>query len=629
MPPGNEEEIVMDQEQILKVREALGKQGITFKADGTGLKQKDISTASVVASTMGIDLNEYIDAEKKLRATTQESADIPAFIPNCYSRKQFVHPILDDAQLWGTGDRTWFGTRFMFARDRLDGAPVMFIKMTATKYSAVPLMSSKSQMRAVISSILSNSEPSHEGYQNLLDELTNGIDKSFAYVLARFKAKELKTADDLARELLQWVPSSMIRTYPIQMTVKATAVGESTYSVPEKAYFAKDGVKVDAVTHLVEHFDMLAGIKELCLPGLPEIYSNDSTIPALHCLNLDDIAIQGPHPTWDEYFARFRPEEAQVIRAFIWSIFDANNNSRQLLYIEDRDGFSAKSVFMRVLTKNLGNGLVAAIQKDSLSNQFGLAKLWDKRLVYIGDNKNPNLIRSEKMHMLLGGDLADIEQKGKESFTAKLNAKVIASGNISLDIDPHARHERTRIIVVKPHVTDELMKKFVQLDENGNIVRDREGEPQFLGDNSFEPRLDAEFKAMMWDAREDYKRLCPTGSSIVLPDFMIEDLYNMSSSELDAVDEIVERYFVIGEKEYTHPGDLRREFNKACDALDADVKFDDFLVHIAKKYKVSKKSYRPANCAKVYVGIGINSMGIKEVETDAADPMKPNFNGLV
>ena len=621
----------MDQEQIVKVREALGKQGITLKSDGTGLKQKDLSTASVVASTMGIDLNEYIEAEKKLRASIQAAheEEIPAFIPNCYSRKQFVHPTLDDAPLWGSGDRTWFGTRFMFARDRLDGAPVMFIKMTATKYSVVPLMSSKSQMRAMISSILSNSAPTHEGYQNLLDELTNGIDKSFAYVLARFKAKELKTPDEMAKELLQWLPSSMIRTYPIQMTVKATQIGESTYNVPEKAYFAKDGVKIDAVSHLVEHFDMLAGIKELCLPGIPEIYSNDPTVPSLHCLNLDDIAVKGPHPTWDEYFARFRSEEAQVIRAFIWSIFDAKNNSRQLLYIEDRDGFSAKSVFMRVLTKNLGNELVAAIQKDSLSNQFGLAKLWDKRLVYIGDNKNPNLIRSEKMHMLLGGDLADIEQKGKESFTAKLNAKVIASGNISLDIDPHARHERTRIIVVKPNVTDDLLRKFVRLDENGNIVRDKEGEPQFLGDNTFEPRLDAEFKAMMWDAREDYKKLCPTGASIMLPDFMIEDLYNMSSSALDAVDEIVERYFIIGEKEYTLPGDLRRTFNQASDALDADVKFDDFLTHIAKKYKVSKKSYRPANCSKVYVGIGIQNFGIKEVETTAADPMKPNFNGLV
>lgn len=621
----------MEQEQILKVREALGKQGITFKADGSGLRQKDISTASIIASTIGVNLNEYIEAEKNLKATTQKvsTADIPAFIPSCYSRKQFINPILDDAQLWGPGDRTWFGTRFMFARDRLDGAPVMFIKMTATKYSAVPLMSSKSQMRAVISSILSNSEPSHNCYQNLLDELTNGIDKSFAYVLTRFKNRELKSVDDLARELLQWIPSSMIRTYPIQMTVKATTIGESTYHVPEKAYFAKDGVKVDAVTHLVEHFDMLAGIKELCLPGLPEIYSNDSNVPALHCINLDDIAIQGPHPTWDEYFARFRPEEAQVIRAFIWSIFDANNNSRQLLYIEDRDGFSGKSVFMRVLTKNLGNTLVAAIQKDSLSNQFGLAKLWDKRLVYIGDTKNQNLIRSEKMHMLLGGDLADIEQKGKESFTAKLNAKVIASGNISLNIDPHARHERTRIIVVKPNVSDELLKKFVRLDENGEILRDREGEPQFIGDNSFEPRLDAEFKAMLWDAREDYKRLCPTGSSIILPDFMIDDIYNMSSSALDAVDEIVERYFTISSSKFTYPGDLRREFNKACDALDADVKFDDFLVHISKKYKVSKKSHRSANCAKVYVGIGIKDLGFEEVVTDVIDPMKPQLKMIV
>lgn len=625
----------MDKEQILKVREALSKQGITLKTDGTGFKANDKAKADIILQTMGIDSNAYINAEQAIKRAEQaaQAQDLPANIPTNYTRIQYIHPNLDSLPIWGPGDKIWFKDRFLFARDQIDSTPMMFIKITDTRFAAIPMSRSRSQMRAQISSVLAVSVANHpEKYPNLYDELTRGIDEMFKYILDQYRSKSISNNDVLASTFAKWLPASMIKCYPIQMTVKTETYGERKLTIPQTAYFAKDGLKIDAITHIVDHFDMLAGNKELCLSEIPTIYSNNPGQPALHYLDLNELVEHGTHPTWDKYFARFLPAEAKVIRAFFWSIFDANNNSRQALYFEDIDGFSAKSVVMRVITYYLGSDLVAAIQKDSLSNQFGLAKLWDKRLVYIGDNKNPNLIRSEKMHMLLGGDLADIELKGQNSFTAKLNAKVIASGNIPLDIDPHARHERTRIIVVRPHVPEELLKEFVLLDENGNIKRDREGEPQFIGDNSFEPRLMAEFKHMMWDAREDYKELCPTGSSIILPDFMVDDLYNMSSTSIDAIEEIIERYFEVGDDKYALPGDLRRAFKRANESLDADVKFEDFLMHISKKYSVSKKTYRKANNCKAYVGIGVRDISLnvdgKVIEFKELEMDKPSWRGL-
>lgn len=625
----------MEKELLLKVREALANQGIAIKSDGTGFKANDKNKADIILKTMNVSADAYIAAEQALKAAERmaQFQDMPAHIATNFSRIQYVHPNLDALPIWSSGDKRWFGTRFLFSRDQIDSAPMMFIKVTDTRYAAVPMTRSKSQMRAQISSILAISTPNHpDKYPNLYEELLHGIDDMFKYILDQFNNKAIKSNDELANMFIKWLPASMIKSYPIQMTVCTEVYGERKLTIPHTAYFAKDGVKIDAITHLVEHFDMLAGNKDLCLPEIPAIYTNDPAQPSLHYLDLDSVVEHGPHPTWDKYFARFRPEEARVIRAFFWSIFDSTNNSRQALYIEDKDGFSAKSAVMRVISHYLGDDLVAAIQKDSLSNQFGLAKLWDKRLVYIGDNKNPYLIRTEKMHMLLGGDLADIELKGQNSFTAKLNSKVIASGNIPLDIDPHARHERTRIIVVKPHVPEALLREFVLLDENGNIKRDKEGEPQFIGDNTFEPKLLAEFKCMMWDAREDYKALCPTGSSIILPDFMIEDLYNMSSSAVDAVDEIIERYFEIGDDKYAIPGDLRRTFNRASDALDANVKFDEFLVHISKKYNVEKKTCRKAGNVKAYIGIGIRDLGVNIdrniIDIDGVETPRPAWKGL-
>lgn len=625
----------MEATEVLKVRETLGKQGITLKSDGTGFRANDKAKADIILQTMGIDPQAYIVAEQAIKRAEQAAQNqvLPASIPTNYTRMNYIHPILDSLPIWGSGDRVWFKDRFLFARDQIDSAPMMFIKVTDTRFAAVPMSRSRSQMRAQISSILAASAPNHpDKYSNLYDELTRGIDELFMHILGQYRSKIIKGNDELASMFAKWLPASMIKCYPIQMTVKTETFGEKKLTVPQTAYFAKEGVKIDAISYIVDHFDMLAGNKDLCLPEIPTIYSNDPEQPALHYLDLNSIAEPGPHPTWDKYFARFREEESRVIRAYVWSIFDSNNNSRQALYFEDIDGFSAKSVVMRVISHYLGEDLVAAIQKDSLSNQFGLAKLWDKRLVYIGDNKNPNLIRSEKMHMLLGGDLADIEMKGQNSFTAKLNAKVIASGNIPLDIDPHARHERTRIIVVRPHVPEELLKEFVLLDENGNIVRDREGEPQFLGDNTFEPRLMAEFKHMMWDAREDYKKLCPTGSSIILPDFMVDELYNMSSTSIDAIEEIVDRYFEVGEDKYTLIGDLRRAFKRANESIDADVKYEDFLMHISKKYGVEKKTCRKANNYKVYTGIGVRDVGVNVdtnvIEIPGLEKSKPAWKGL-
>lgn len=142
------------------------------------------------------------------------------------------------------------------------------------------------------------------------------------------------------------------------------------------------------------------------------------------------------------------PDEGDVFKAFIWSIFDARNHGRQILYLYD-DGYSGKSAVMKAIQEALGKRLCAAVQKDSLSNQFAFSKVWDKRLITVGDNKNTHLHQSEKMKMLTGNDMADVERKNRDSFSWTMNAKVMVSSNTPLEVNLRERNERTRVLPIR------------------------------------------------------------------------------------------------------------------------------------------------------------------------------------
>lgn len=377
-------------------------------------------------------------------------------------------------------------------------------------------------------------------------------------------------------------------------------------------YFGTDkGGKEFPLDCIAKHFDTLAGIPSRHAK-IPRLYSNDFTEPALYHIDLDSIAQKGPHPTWDKYLARFRPDEGKVIKAFTWSIFKADNTGRQLLYFYDPDGFSGKSVFEKAITSGLGESLVAALQKDSLNNQFSMSKVWDKRLVVIDDNKNPNLIRSEKMHMILGSGLADVEGKGKNSFMYKMQCKVIASGNVRLQIDPSANHERTRVIVVEPRVTDDMLKEFAVCDKDGNVKRNKYGRVQLIGDATFETNLIKEFSAFLYDCKKEYEELCPKDSSIIISEEMEDALESLSDDTFDILDDIIEDNFafddpkaVISVKDFSsHIEDVKDELRESLSKEVDDLASEEIIQHMMKRYKIKKQPVRINNrVKKCYVGI--------------------------
>ena len=195
-----------------------------------------------------------------------------------------------------------------------------------------------------------------------------------------------------------------------------------------------------------------------------------------------------------------------------------------------------------------------------------------------------------------------------------MQCKLIASGNTKLTIDPNANHERTRVIIVEPHVTDDMLKEFAVCDKDGKVKRNKYGRVQLLGDASFEKNLIDEFGAFLESCKADYERLCPNDSSIIVSEQMEESLDCLSDDMYDILDEILEDRFDFSDKEAKMSV---RDFNEV---LEADVMYDigkwikrtggsdmnieDVRQHITKRYGASKKPcWVDGMTKKCYVGV--------------------------
>lgn len=236
-------------------------------------------------------------------------------------------------------------------------------------------------------------------------------------------------------------------------------------------------------------------------------------------LDLKNLVQEGECPIWDLALKeRFdTEEEAEVFKAAIWQVYNPKNRSRQLIYLYDPHGRSGKSAMLRAAFSPIKEAQFA-VQKNSLNNNFGFAKVWNKQLVTVGDNKNRMLLKSQIIHTMTGGDEADVEYKGKNSFMAAFKGHVWANGNVMLDIDTDAEHEVSRLVLFKINKPESAKSILYQTDENGEIIRTIEGTPLLgEGDPSWEDKLVAELPYFLFKCSISYAKYCPHDSDLILP----------------------------------------------------------------------------------------------------------------
>ena len=272
------------------------------------------------------------------------------------------------------------------------------------------------------------------------------------------------------------------------------------------------------------------------LNQMPKIYTNDEDAPAFHYHDITQYADTGLTwenlpPAWLECLSKYTRGEAELIMAWLFGVMYAKNASRQALCFYDAQGYSGKTALAKALMTYLGNTLVASVDHNSMTNQFWASAIWDKRLVLMSDSKNANIIKSATIHNITGGDPVSVENKGQRPFSAVLSAKLLINTNTPLSIDTDLTHEVSRLLVVKPVVTEAHLKRIALTDANGNLVYDALGKPQLIGDPTFIPKLVDGFPTMLKVAYTYYKKLCPTDGEYIVPSAVLDNVKDCESNE--------------------------------------------------------------------------------------------------
>lgn len=403
--------------------------------------------------------------------------------------------------------------------------------------------------------------------------------------------------------------SSKLRAW---YNVESTQLSDGTTIT--KTYAERFDYDGDYVDLIAENLEYLWGVPQLCIP-MPKIFTNDPTVPCFHFYDLESVkSVEGQYPAWDEFLTRFSEEEADVFKAFVWSIFDAENRGRQCLYLIDK-GYSGKSAVINAIANAIGSELHVALSKDSLSNQFAFSKIWDKRFVTIGDNKNPNLVRSQAMHSMLGGDIVDVEYKGRDPFPSRLQCKVFVASNVHLNIDVKARNEYTRVLPIHPDDSDEALiaRGIAALDEDGNPRRTSDGNIIVVGDPTWEGRLIDEFRAFLSSCYPVYQRMCPKRMDIIIPERSAEILATFDDDRAALLEEILDRHFEItkDETDFIERARMQRAFVEAQKDDDtykeARLTFAEWKEFLRRRYNLDASRPRSIGHKWGYMGIRLKS----------------------
>lgn len=538
-----------------------------------------------------------------------------------------IHSSKFDYQSWNKVDDYLF-SRIYYSLNPIDKSLILLIKSTEDEYKPVFIGGNRTTQITTLASVC-NSVYIDENttYNDWLVSKVNAMNaKMNEHCMNIFNDTSITANDKIPRiidYLTERYSASMLhRKYTANVLYKVIEVGEESIMTPVSMRVIDDNqVTVNVYSHILDSLDILAQKMDK-LMDMPQAYSSVKGVKCFKYLDLTNIMKSGSTPTWDFYLKRFNADEAEVLKAYIYAIFNSKNKSRQMLYIHD-NGFTGKTAMSNAIATYLGSDIVGALQKDSLNNSFGLAKVWDKRLVTIDDNKNTKIVRSEKMHMMLGGGRGEIEMKGKNSFSAQFNLKMIVSGNVLPEIDTSATHEITRIIIIKPKVNNEILQQIAAKKADGSIRYDSFGKPVLVGDDGFSDKLVSEFPKFLTQCEKSYYNLCPNDANIVLPDSMIDELYDLTSDECVQMDSFIDNIFEFDDNVFIEKSEMYNIYNRMAERFNLDKSsnaYANFTTHLMKSHNVvSTRGARP-NRVNIFKGVKLKG---SDISIDKQEPVEP------
>jgi len=261
-----------------------------------------------------------------------------------------------------------------------------------------------------------------------------------------------------------------------------------------------------------------------------------SWVPEEFAYKKMDISLlkDGPIPTWEEFLSRL--DYPDVFMAWIWSIFESNNNIRQLMWLRGA-GNDGKSSVQKAIEGVIGREYCYSMKEGDELKQWFQHNVYTKVLVNYADCKNMFLVHNSAIKQLTGGDTTSIEGKGENAFTGKIYSKLFVTSNVLPKINPELRAHTSRII---------------KLEVSG-LAEDKK-------DAGFEKRLQAEIYPFLFQCRKAYEKYASPGhDKLILPADLYERILTECASESHMhIMDFIETYVEFGDDYYCKTSDLNK-----------------------------------------------------------------------
>jgi hypothetical protein len=227
----------------------------------------------------------------------------------------------------------------------------------------------------------------------------------------------------------------------------------------------------------------------------PVPLTHDCMVHALSYID-DSLIVPGLFPAWENFMSQFEdPADSETFAAFIYAALDETNYGRQVMYIYD-NGKTGKSDVCSAITSLLPQ-VAMGVSAKVIDDRFFNGAVYGKRLLILGDCKNPNILKTERIHSITGNDHCFVERKYQTAFSANLYARVIVMSNYPPLIETYREHETSRILVLK------MDHSKCRTKEHYN------GKGEFIGNNNFRGELQSQLYHFLHYAKECYEKLCP------------------------------------------------------------------------------------------------------------------------
>jgi len=349
--------------------------------------------------------------------------------------------------------------------------------------------------------------------------------------------------------------------------------------------------------------------------------SDKSDVPCFFYFNLDRLK-PGKTPAWDGWLLQFPKQCVPVFKAWVYSIFDPGNMGRQAIWLHD-NGYTGKSSVIQAINNYLGQDAAGSISGGSMKTNFAFEPLYGKRLITYGDCKEPNLIRTPKIHSLLGNDYVTIDRKGLPAFTAKLHAKLIVASNIAPQIDFAANNERTRLLYIPlKEAPEEVLKKYCALNKDGSVRRYKDGSPIVRGGRLTE-ELTEEMDAFIFSCQADYKKYCSTGQDIIVSERYLDMMKSHCvSEEILKFQNLCQQYLQFKEGDtsyYVTQGTLLKFYNGAVSGNSyrnsGKSDFSRFKKYLMDVYGIKQSKKKKGHFqVDVFLGVKLNDDGREKAD---------------